>query len=65
VVVGSVPEACALTSGAGSALETMLTPQGDHRLRGSVTDQGHKVSHTTVAQWLADLDYSLQGTRKP
>ena len=26
--------------------------------------QGHQVSHTTVAQLLADLDYSLQGTRK-
>ena len=35
--MGSVTEACALTSGAGSALETMLTPQGDHRLRGSVS----------------------------
>ena len=25
---------------------------------------GHQVGHTTVAQLLADLDYSLQGTRK-
>jgi hypothetical protein len=30
----------------------------------ALTGQGHQVSHTTVAQLLADLDYSLQGTRK-
>lgn len=30
----------------------------------TLTEQGHRVSHTKVAQLLADLDYSLQGTRK-
>jgi ribonuclease HI len=45
VVVGSVTEACALPSGAGSALETMLTPQGDHRLRGSVSQGEREENH--------------------
>jgi hypothetical protein len=30
----------------------------------TLAGQGHKVSHTKVAQLLADLDYSLQGLRK-
>jgi len=45
VVGGSVTEACALPSGAGSALETMLTPQGDHRLRGSVSQGEREENH--------------------
>jgi Rhodopirellula transposase DDE domain len=62
-----------------SALEALVEPttRGDpmsplrwtckstRTLATALTDQGHKISHTTVAQWLADLDYSLQGTRKP
>src|SRR2546421_128938 len=32
--------------------------------QGGGPGHGHQVSHTTVAQLLADLDYSLQGTRK-
>src|SRR2546425_6595797 len=61
-----------------SALEALVEPttRGDpmsplrwtckstRKLATALTDQGHKVSHTTVAQLLADLDYSLQGTRK-
>jgi hypothetical protein len=40
------------------------TCKSTRKLATALTDQGHKVSHTTVAQLLADLDYSLQGTRK-
>ena len=61
-----------------SALEALVdpTPRGDpmsplrwtckstRKLATALTGQGHQVSHTTVAQLLADLDYSLQGTRK-
>jgi hypothetical protein len=61
-----------------SALEALVDPttRGDpmsplrwtckstRTLATALTGQGHKVSHTTVAQLLADLDYSLQGTRK-
>jgi len=50
--VGSVPEACALPSGAGSGRETLLTPQGDHRLRGSVSqverDENHVLEITGI-----------------
>ena len=61
-----------------SALEALVNPttRGDpmsplrwtckstRKLAPGLTGQGHQVSHTTVAQLLADLDYSLQGTRK-
>src|SRR6266705_5210046 len=61
-----------------SALEALVDPttRGDpmsplrwtckstRTLAQALTGQGHQVSHTTVAQLLADLDYSLQGTRK-
>ena len=61
-----------------SALEALVDPttRGDpmsplrwtckstRKLAPGLTGQGHQVSHTTVAQLLADLDYSLQGTRK-
>ena len=61
-----------------SALEALveLTTRGDpmsplrwtckstRKLAKALAGQGHQVSHTTVAQLLADLDYSLQGTRK-
>jgi len=61
-----------------SALEALVDPttRGDpmsplrwtckstRKLATALTGQGHQVSHTTVAQLLADLDYSLQGTRK-
>jgi hypothetical protein len=61
-----------------SALEALVEPstRGDpmspwrwtckstRKLAKALAGQGHKVSHTTVAQLLADLDYSLQGTRK-
>src|SRR3989454_4214690 len=40
------------------------TCKSTRTLATALTDQGHQVSHTTVAQLLADLDYSLQGTRK-
>ena len=61
-----------------SALEALVDPttRGDpmsplrwtcnstRQLAKALGGQGHQVSHTTVAQLLADLDYSLQGTRK-
>jgi len=61
-----------------SALEALVEPttRGDpmspwrwtwnstRKLAQALTGQRHQVSHTTVAQLLADLDYSLQGTRK-
>ena len=61
-----------------SALEALVDPttRGDpmsplrwtckstRKLATALQGQGHQVSHTTVAQLLADLDYSLQGTRK-
>jgi hypothetical protein len=61
-----------------SALEALVDPttRGDpmsplrwtckstRKLAKALAGQGHQVSHTTVAQLLADLDYSLQGTRK-
>ena len=40
------------------------TCKSTRKLAKALTDQGHAVSHTKVAQWLADLDYSLQSTRK-
>src|ERR671937_3047917 len=40
------------------------TCKSTRKLATALTDQGHKVSHTTVAQLLADLGYSLQGTRR-
>jgi len=61
-----------------SALEALVDPttRGDpmsplrwtckstRKLAKALAGQGHKVSHTTVAQLFAALDYSLQGTRK-
>ena len=61
-----------------SALEALVDPttRGDpmsplrwtckstRKLATALKGQGHQVSHTTVAQLFADLDYSLQGTRK-
>jgi hypothetical protein len=61
-----------------SALEALVDPttRGDpmsplrwtckstRKLARALADQGHQVSHTTVAQLLTALDYSLQGTRK-
>src|SRR5207245_8319492 len=60
-----------------SALEALVDPttRGDpmsplrwtckstRKLATALASQGHKVSHTTVAQLLAGLDYSIQGTR--
>jgi len=40
------------------------TCKSTRKLAKALAGQGHKVSHTTVAQLLAALDYSLQGTRK-
>jgi len=40
------------------------TCKSTRKLAKALTDQGHKVSHTKVAQLLEDLDYSLQSTRK-
>jgi transposase len=40
------------------------TCKSTRKLAKALTDQGHAVSHTKVAQWLAELDYSLQSTRK-
>jgi hypothetical protein len=40
------------------------TCKSTRKLAKALTDQGHQVSHTKVAQWLGDLDYSLQSTRK-
>ena len=61
-----------------SALEALVDPttRGDpmsplrgtckstRKLARALAGQGHQVSHSTVAQLLADLDYGLQGTRK-
>jgi len=61
-----------------SALEALVEPttRGDpmsplrwtckstRKLAKALAGQGHQVSHTTVAQLLAALDYSFQGTRK-
>ena len=40
------------------------TCKSTRNLAKALTDQGHKVSHTKVAQLLEDLDYSLQSIRK-
>jgi len=40
------------------------TNKSTRRLAEELTRQGHPVSHTTVAQLLVELDYSVQGTRK-
>jgi hypothetical protein len=40
------------------------TCKSTRKLAQALSQQGHAVSHTRVAQLLADLDYSLQGTRK-
>jgi Rhodopirellula transposase DDE domain len=40
------------------------TCKSTRRLADELTRQGHRVSHTKVAQVLAGLGYSLQGTRK-
>jgi len=40
------------------------TCKSTRKLAKALVGQGHQVSHTTVAQLLAALDYSLQGTRK-
>ena len=40
------------------------TCKSTRKLATALQGQGHQVSHPTVAQLLADLDYSLQGTRK-
>ena len=61
-----------------SALEALVDPttrgepmsplrwtcKSTRTLATALKGQGHQVSHTTVAQLLADLDYSLQGPRK-
>ena len=61
-----------------AALEALVSPatRGDpmsplrwtckstRKLAKALAAQGHKVSHTRVAQLLADMDYSLQSTRK-
>lgn len=60
------------------ALEALVepSPRGDpmsplrwtckstRKLAQALTAQGHPISHSKVAQLLAELDYSLQGTRK-
>jgi hypothetical protein len=62
----------------GMALEALVEPttRGDpmsplrwtckstRKLAQTLTDQGHGISHTKVAQLLEELDYSLQSTRK-
>jgi len=40
------------------------TCKSTRKLTKALTEQGHVVSHTKVAQLLGDLDYSLQSTRK-
>ena len=40
------------------------TCKSTRKLAKALSVQGHEVSHTRVAQLLADLDYSLQSTRK-
>jgi len=40
------------------------TCKSTRKLAQALSQQGHTVSHTRVAQLLADLDYRLQGTRK-
>ena len=40
------------------------TCKSTRKLAKTLAEQGHEVSHTRVAQLLADMDYSLQGTRK-
>jgi hypothetical protein len=40
------------------------TCKSTRKLAKALTRQGHPISHTGVAQLLAKLDYSLQGTRK-
>ena len=40
------------------------TCKSTRKLAKELSRQGHKVSHTKVAQLLQSLDYSLQGTRK-
>src|SRR5215831_4056947 len=40
------------------------TCKSTRKLAKTLVAQGHQVSHTTVAQLLVALDYSLQGTRK-
>ena len=40
------------------------TCKSTRKLAQTLTDQGHGISHTKVAQLLEDLDYSLQSTRK-
>lgn len=40
------------------------TCKSTRKLAKALTEQGHKISHTKVAQLLEDLDYSLQSTRK-
>jgi Rhodopirellula transposase DDE domain len=41
-----------------------IASKSTRKLANALADQGHQVSHTTVAQLLVALDYSLQGTRK-
>ncbi len=62
----------------GRALEALVEPttRGDpmsplrwtckstRKLAQTLTDQGHRISHTKVAQLLEEWDYSLQSTRK-
>ena len=40
------------------------TCKSTRKLAKALAEQGHEVSHTRVAQLLADMDYSLQGTLK-
>jgi hypothetical protein len=40
------------------------TCKSTRKLAKALAEQGHKVSHTRVAQLLADMDYSLQGILK-
>ena len=40
------------------------TCKSTRKLAQALTDQGHGISHTKVAQLLEGLDYSLQSTRK-
>ncbi len=41
------------------------TCKSTRKLAKALAEHGHKVSHTRVAQLLADMDYSLQGTLNP
>lgn len=61
----SALEALVETSTRGDPMSPLRwTCKSTRKLASTLTDQGHKVSHTKVAQLLEYLNYSLQSTRK-